>query len=477
MAPLCSHTVGSRHYEANCSDYEAVSLMMNPPRVVVDNDSDPEATIIEVDSVNRHGRLLKVIEILMDLDLVISKAHVSSDGGWFVDVFHVTDENGQKIDQQLVLERIQQALGVAPAASPPRAVVRSDWTSGLSIQKYTSVEFTGPDRPEVLSSVCSSLAQWNCNIVGADWWTHDGKAACVLHLTDQTTGGAIIESDRLKSIRESLEKLEEDCGSSGSSTHGASPLEESVNVERRLHQMMLDVGVSPTVKSSLAEKAQISVEDCWDMMYTIVTVRCVDRPKLFFDAACTLTDMQYMIFHATADARDGMAYQEHYIRKTDGRRISDEEKVMLVRCLQAAIDRGTPQGSRLELCAKDRTGLLCDIVRCFYEHNLIVTHAHIMTKGPKAINIFYVADTLGREVLASTLESVQAEILGSTLQFKPPLHASMAALPGSETRSSNSSSSNGRAFSLFGFFGLVGSDWFPSLMPLGKAQRLKTSRW
>jgi len=54
-------------------------------RVVFDNESDPASTLITVDSANKAGCLLQVVQLLTDLDLVISKAHISSDGGWFVD--------------------------------------------------------------------------------------------------------------------------------------------------------------------------------------------------------------------------------------------------------------------------------------------------------------------------------------------------------------------------------------------------------
>lgn len=39
----------------------------------------------QVDSVNKPGILLEVVQILTDLDLVITKAYISSDGGWFMD--------------------------------------------------------------------------------------------------------------------------------------------------------------------------------------------------------------------------------------------------------------------------------------------------------------------------------------------------------------------------------------------------------
>jgi hypothetical protein len=40
--------------------------------------------LFQVDSVNRHGILLEVIQVLTDVNLVI-KAYISSDAGWFMD--------------------------------------------------------------------------------------------------------------------------------------------------------------------------------------------------------------------------------------------------------------------------------------------------------------------------------------------------------------------------------------------------------
>jgi hypothetical protein len=38
-----------------------------------------------VDSANEYGILLEVVQILTDLNLTITKAYISSDGGWFMD--------------------------------------------------------------------------------------------------------------------------------------------------------------------------------------------------------------------------------------------------------------------------------------------------------------------------------------------------------------------------------------------------------
>ncbi|MBA0563336.1 hypothetical protein Golob_008318, partial [Gossypium lobatum] len=54
-------------------------------RVVIDNESCKTATVIRVDSANRHGILLEVVQILTDINLIITKAYISSDGNWFMD--------------------------------------------------------------------------------------------------------------------------------------------------------------------------------------------------------------------------------------------------------------------------------------------------------------------------------------------------------------------------------------------------------
>lgn len=60
--------------------------------------------------------------------------------------------------------------------------------------------------------------------------------------------------------------------------------------------------------SALRGHVEVTVENCNDRGYTIVNMRCDDRPKLLFDTVCTLTDMQYVIFHATVIAEGPEAY-------------------------------------------------------------------------------------------------------------------------------------------------------------------------
>ncbi|KAA3485041.1 ACT domain-containing protein ACR3-like isoform X2 [Gossypium australe] len=132
-------------------EYENLSVRINPPRfylfihmpffffffefakicksikcyatelVSVDNTSCSDCTLIKVDSVNKPGILLEVVQILSDLDFIITKAYVSSDGGWFMDdqlrisinvygysMFHVTDQQGKKITDGKTIDYIER---------------------------------------------------------------------------------------------------------------------------------------------------------------------------------------------------------------------------------------------------------------------------------------------------------------------------------------------------------------------------------
>jgi UTP:GlnB (protein PII) uridylyltransferase len=61
-----------------------------------------------VDSGNRHGILLEVVQVLTDLDLTVTKAYISSDGRWFMVVFHVTNNKGCKVHDEETINHIIQ---------------------------------------------------------------------------------------------------------------------------------------------------------------------------------------------------------------------------------------------------------------------------------------------------------------------------------------------------------------------------------
>ncbi|KAK3123975.1 hypothetical protein QOZ80_8AG0638790 [Eleusine coracana subsp. coracana] len=405
---------GSRSNEM-VDEFEKLVIRMNPPRVTVDNDSDITATLVKVDSANKYGTLLEVVQVLTDLKLTIKRAYISSDGEWFMDVFHVVDQEGNKLYDGQVIDRIEQSLGAGSLSfrSPDGSV----GVEAAAEDSHTTIELIGCDRPGLLSEVFAVLTDLKCNIVASEVWTHDARVAALVHVTDAETLGPIgDDAGRLDTTKRLLRHVLRGGGDRRqAAARAAVSAPGAAHAQRRLHQMM------HADRSGLAGGGEeersggtvpvVAVEDCAERGYTLVNVRCRDRPKLLFDTVCTLTDLQYVVFHGTVIAEGAEAYQEYYIRHLDDNAAtSSDDRDRLCRALQAAIQRRYTDGLRLELCCEDRVGLLSDVTRIFREHGLSVTHAEVATRGSQAANVFYVVDASGEPVQAQAVEAVRAEI-------------------------------------------------------------------
>ena len=68
------------------------------------------------------------------------------------------------------------------------------------------------------------------------------------------------------------------------------------------------------------------------------------------------------------------------------------------------------QGLSLELCAKDRVGLLSEVTRILRENGLSVRRAGVSTVGEQGVNVFYVRDAYGNPVDTKTIEALRKEI-------------------------------------------------------------------
>ncbi|XP_011009626.1 PREDICTED: uncharacterized protein LOC105114683 isoform X2 [Populus euphratica] len=323
---------------SNDMDDECEKLFrrLNPPRVVIDNEACKNATVIRVDSANKHGILLEVVQVLTDLNLIITKAYISSDGGWFMDVFNVTDPDGNKVTDEAILDYITKSLG------PESCFISSMRSVGVKqSMDHTAIELTGSDRPGLLSEVSAVLTHLKCNVVNAEVWTHNMRAAAVMQVTDEETGSAIIDPEKLSRIKELLcNVLKGSNKSRGAKTvvsHGVT------HTERRLHQMMFaDRDYERANNDELDEKQRpnVSVVNWCEKDYSVVTITSKDRPKLLFDTVCTLTDMEYVVFHANIDAEGPEAHQEYYIKHIDGSPVKSEaERQRIIQCLEAAIER------------------------------------------------------------------------------------------------------------------------------------------
>ncbi|KAL6894659.1 hypothetical protein ACP4OV_008757 [Aristida adscensionis] len=402
-------------------EYDNFIRKMNPPRIVIDNNSSGEATIVKVDSANEYGILLEVIQVLVDLNLVISKAYITSDGGWFMDVFNVTDKEGKKLKDEATIAQIEDYIRKSLGADLRYVPSRRRSVGVAAAADHTVIELTGTDRPGLLSEVSAVLANLKCNVVSAEIWTHNTRAAAVMQVTDEDTGFAITDTERLERIKERLSYLLRGGNLSRGVMAAVSSGTATTRTERRLHQMMLDDGDCDQIHRHPPDQSQrpnVTVRNWNDKDYSVVTIRCRDRPKLLFDTVCTLTDLRYVVFHANIDAKDNQAYQEFYVRHVNGSPMNTEtERLRVIQCLEAAIERRVSEGVKLELCTNDKVGLLSEVTRIFRENSLTVTRAEVSTRGRMAVNTFYVRGSAGEAVDQKTIDSIR-QTIGQNIQVK-----------------------------------------------------------
>ncbi|XP_015890428.3 ACT domain-containing protein ACR1 isoform X1 [Ziziphus jujuba] len=409
-------------------EYETLIERIYPPRVCIDNDTCQDCTIIKVDSANKHGILLEMVQVLTDLDLVISKSYISSDGGWFMDVFHVTDQRGDKLTDESLILYIQQVLCVSRRGRNGIAKeVKASLGRERPGQTDTALEMTGTDRPGLLSEICAVLVELRCNITAIVAWTHNTRAACIVYVEDGLEGGPIMDPIRLGHVQEQLENvLEAHHGKEEKrSVKLTAPAVGRTHTERRLHQLMYSDGDYERCRGcdgggggggGAAHKkgcdgTHVMIESCEERGYSVVNVRSRDRPKLLFDTVCALTDLQYVVFHAAVASRGKLANQEYFIRHKDGCTLDTEnERHKLSLCLIAAIERRISHGVRLDLHSKNRIGLVSDITRVFRENGLSISRIEVATQGDKAYGSFYVTDASGLNASPTTVELVTREI-------------------------------------------------------------------
>lgn len=180
--------------------------------------------------------------------------------------------------------------------------------------EHTVLELTGADRPGILSELSAVIVKHGCQVISGQAWTHNSRAACILYLDLQLSCGP-----RLKELEDQLEHVV-------AAHHGprerwllrlrpAAHATSSVHTERRLHQLMhedRDFEEEEDEEAEAARKkmaAKVSIESCREKGYSVVGIRSRDRPKLLFDTVCTLTDLDYVVFHATVSSHGPVAVQ------------------------------------------------------------------------------------------------------------------------------------------------------------------------
>ena len=207
----------------------------------------------------------------------------------------------------VLLQRLESDASFVPSMRGTVGVMPSE--------NHTSIELSGTDRPGLLSEVSAVLTDLHCNVVNAEIWTHNARAAAVVHVTDDSTGCAIEDPNRLSIIKELLCNVLK--GNNDLKTAKMTlSAPGSTHRERRLHQIMFAdrdyQRVERTELGKVVDKSSrpnVTVLDCIEKDYTVITMRSKDRPKLLFDTVCTLTDMQYVVFHGVVHTGRREAYQ------------------------------------------------------------------------------------------------------------------------------------------------------------------------
>ncbi|XP_010559220.1 PREDICTED: ACT domain-containing protein ACR1 [Tarenaya hassleriana] len=409
-------------------DSELQSLIdrIHPPRVCIDNDSDPKCTLVKVDSVNKYGVLLDMVQVLADLDLVISKSYISSDGGWFMDVFHVTDQLGNKLTDRSLILYIQQAICASRTGG-----ITKEMQSNLNREaqqrhvstQHTAFEITGTDRPGLLSEISAALSDLGCHVTAAMAWTHHDRAAMVIYVEEGIGGGGI---NQLGLVKEQLENVVEAHHAEGETrtvkvVAPPGALAGWTHTERRLHQIMhgdrdYEKCRGCDRRGCGCGKVHVAGEACKEKGYSMVNVRCRDRPKLLFDTVCAFTELNYVVFHAAVGSNGPMADQEYFIRQKNGSTLDTEsERQRLMQCLIAAIERRTSRGVELKVRTKDRMGVISDITRAVRENGLSITRAEFNTGGETTVGSIQVVDMTGQDADSKAVKSLIQQLGGSVM--------------------------------------------------------------
>lgn len=193
-----------------------------------------------------------------------------------------------------------------------------------SVGDQTAIELIGRDRPGLLSEISAVLANLQFNVIAAEVWTHNRRVACVFYVNDATTTtGTVDDPNRLSLMEEQLNNILRGCEDDEKVARTSLSM-GFTHMDRRLHQMLFadrDYECAGITADDNGDgdnhhppsfRPKITIERCEEKEYSVVSVRCKDRAKLMFDIVCTLTDMQYVVFHATVSSDGPYASQVYY---------------------------------------------------------------------------------------------------------------------------------------------------------------------
>ncbi|KAG2452901.1 hypothetical protein HYH02_002244 [Chlamydomonas schloesseri] len=209
--------------EGTLLEYETLELRIHPPNVVIDNETYDDVTVITIDSANRPGTLIEVVQCLTELGLSIRCARISSDGGWFVDEFFVTETPKGKIVDQRKINIIRKVLSIETDAE----------RTARDKELCTVFELAGRDRHGLLAAVLQLLVVNGCEVLSAAVWTFHDRVALVISATER--GAPVVDPPKL----DRLEQILYDMLGGGDAVVNSEMVRGDVHHERRLHHLLL----------------------------------------------------------------------------------------------------------------------------------------------------------------------------------------------------------------------------------------------
>ncbi|KAK1602661.1 hypothetical protein QYE76_027181 [Lolium multiflorum] len=150
-------------------------------------------------------------DALSDHGVCVRKRYVSSDNGrWFMDILHVADAAGRKVDEPTGCSHASREEAL-------RARARRD------------------DRPGLLSEVFA-LHDLRCGTIDARMWTHGGRVAALVCVREEDTGASIHEPVRIRRMESRLRHVLRG-GARGARTILVDAATVG-NLDRRFHQLL-----------------------------------------------------------------------------------------------------------------------------------------------------------------------------------------------------------------------------------------------
>ncbi|XP_021895957.1 ACT domain-containing protein ACR11-like [Carica papaya] len=183
------------------------------PKVIIDQDSDPDATVVEVTFGDRLGALLDTMNALKNLGLNVVKANVYLDSSGKHNKFAITKaDTGRKVDEPELLEAIrltiinnllqyhpessaQLAMGAAFGVVPPTNQVDVDIATHINVYEdgpeRSLLYVETADRPGLLVDLVKIITDINIDVESGEFDTEGLLAKAKFHVSYK--GKAIIK--------------------------------------------------------------------------------------------------------------------------------------------------------------------------------------------------------------------------------------------------------------------------------------------